>query len=664
MATGKSGSFTNSICNGNITLKVNWQEYYDIASNTSTISWAAYLVQASKWRLAINGRACSITINGSTYSFTSPSINGTGITTTLGSGTSSSISHNSDGSKSIGISCTFPIAATISGTYYASIVASQTVTLTTIPRTSSVSGSNGYIEQSTSFTISRASSSFTHTLTWACGSKSGTIATKTSSTTVYWTIPSTIYAVIPNGTSATVTVTCTTYSGSTAIGSKTCTITVYTKAALCGPTISGGTINDTNAATIAKTGSSSKLIRYLSTAKISGLVITGRGSSTIKSAVVKCGAATATISGGAATISGPTSGSFVVTVVDSRGYSATATYTAPMFEYIVPTIFASFYRPDQTGSEIACTFNGAWYDSAIGSNTPTLSVKYKWREAGGSYSSWISLTPVKSGATYSNGTSPISLGTNFEYRKGYEFLIRVEDIIYDGSTTALTIEKKYTVVRGVPVFDWGEKDFNFNVPVSMPAGGTMGNKAITGDILAFAIECPAGITPINTNEDTTNVPNNRYKYSPGFISKRMDDDQITITLYDYAINAFAMNTYIDGNWSGWSILADYPVEVGTTGVWRYRKWNSGTAECWLGSAQTYTVTPYNLMGGYYGNKKISLPAGLFYNTPIGVCNGRLGTGLGFGHLNLSAETCDVYILGNQNSTSMTVLGIDLKGRWK
>ena len=34
------------------------------------------------------------------------------------------------------------------------------------------------------------------------------------------------------------------------------------------------------------------------------------------------------------------------------------------------------------------------------------------------------------------------------------------------------------------------------------------------------------------------------------------------------------------------LIADYVIETGTSGIWTYRKWNSGIAECW----GTYTKT--------------------------------------------------------------------------
>lgn len=49
-------------------------------------------------------------------------------------------------------------------------------------------------------------------------------------------------------------------------------------------------------------------------------------------------------------------------------------------------------------------------------------------------------------------------------------------------------------------------------------------------------------------------------------------------LKDTIING---NLYVGGDIQiGNTDLADYVVEQGTSGIWTYRKWNSGIAECW------------------------------------------------------------------------------------
>jgi len=104
---------------------------------------------------------------------------------------------------------------------------SFTVSLPRIPRTSTVSApSSGTIGTSTTLSISRQDSSFTHTLKYTFGSTSGTIATKTTSTSVAWTPPMSLCSQISSKASDTCTITCETYSGNTLIGSSTCTMTL------------------------------------------------------------------------------------------------------------------------------------------------------------------------------------------------------------------------------------------------------------------------------------------------------------------------------------------------------------------------------------------------------------------------------------------------------
>lgn len=90
--------------------------------------------------------------------------NGTG-THLLGTVTQT-VNHNSDGTKSLTMSAVFYIRATLSGTYYESITASANITLDSIARASSVSTPNATMGSATAIAISRASSSFTHTLTY------------------------------------------------------------------------------------------------------------------------------------------------------------------------------------------------------------------------------------------------------------------------------------------------------------------------------------------------------------------------------------------------------------------------------------------------------------------------------------------------------------------
>lgn len=62
---------------------------------------------------------------------------------------------------------------------------------------------------------------------------------------------------------------------------------------------------------------------------------------------------------------------------------------------------------------------------------------------------------------------------------------------------------------------------------------------------------------------------------------------------------------------------DYIVEQGTDGVWKYRKWYSGTAECWR--IAELSVSSWGSWGSWsysVQNLNIDFPTGLFIDVPI------------------------------------------------
>ena len=213
-----SGSITtNSYQNRSLTLS--WSLASQSAEgNYSVINWALKgSGSASSWYMSGNFKAV---INGTTVYSSSTRIklkNGTSVA----SG-SLRINHNSNGSKSFSLSCQ-------AGIYNVAVncTASGTYTLNTIPRASTVTAGNVTLGNETSITVSRASSSFTHTLSYTFGSENGTIITKAADTKVTWIPPVSLAGQIPNAASGICTITCTTYNGSSAIGSKACSITLF-----------------------------------------------------------------------------------------------------------------------------------------------------------------------------------------------------------------------------------------------------------------------------------------------------------------------------------------------------------------------------------------------------------------------------------------------------
>ena len=116
--------------------------------------------------------------------------------------------------------------------------------------------------------------------------------------------------------------------------------------------------------------------------------------------------------------------------------------------------------------------------------------------------------------------------------------------------------------------------------------------------------------------------------------------------------------------SGTLPVADYVVAEGTSGNWRYRKWNSGIAECWTTSRLNTTGTAWaNVMGGYGFYVGYDFPPGLFISPPLAIGNGAPGTGGGFVHCTVSLINVTAYIVGNQDDPNLT-LDIFAKGKWK
>ena len=147
------------------TYKIEWSASQSTTDNTSTITCTHKLVCKSSYSLYIGSRSNSCTVDGTKKTFTSSSIStGGGTTIKLGT-TKHTVSHKSDGTKSCKISGTFNIKATLSGVYKESITASETVTLNTIPRASTLSVANGTLGTSQTLTVTRQSTSFKHRIT-------------------------------------------------------------------------------------------------------------------------------------------------------------------------------------------------------------------------------------------------------------------------------------------------------------------------------------------------------------------------------------------------------------------------------------------------------------------------------------------------------------------
>lgn len=246
------------------------------------------------------------------------------------------------------------------------------------------------IGTNTTISITRDKSSYTHTITYSYGNLSGTIATKTSQTSIVWSPnAANFYSQIPNGVTGYGTVTCQTYDGNTLIGTTTAAFYAYAVKENCLPTVSA-VIEDTNPATIAVTGDKTKLICYISKPKVT-LTATAKNSATIKSRQIY------NPIGLIATESPYTfdtvySGEFRVKATDSRGYATEEVYNTKFVTYD-PCYFysVSLKRIESTATTARAELTGFCFNGNFGASNNALTLKYRYKTTG-EYGNYVTIS--------------------------------------------------------------------------------------------------------------------------------------------------------------------------------------------------------------------------------------------------------------------------------
>lgn len=338
-----------------------WESDINIANNTSRVhaklvyqntgSVSTYS-DSSSFYLIINGNRTNKT-NGATLSPGS---------TVMVLEDYWTIKHNDDGTKSISISAGGGLTGT-SGLKNSS--GSATVTLETIPRASSVSASAMTMGSAATLKVTRKSIRFTHTITYKFCNVTGTIATKSTSTSIAWTPPVSLAEQIPNNATAPCVFTITTYSGSTTVGTKTTSVPLSVPTSMV-PTITSFAVVPVNST---EWIASKNIYAQGYTRARAKTAAAGVSGSTIKSIIVNAGKKK--YSGGDVTTDGLPAGSVAikVTVTDSRGKTATQVKTVTVYPYFVPNIDKLEYArgqyadgvwtPSETGDDVLFTFNAA-----------------------------------------------------------------------------------------------------------------------------------------------------------------------------------------------------------------------------------------------------------------------------------------------------------------
>lgn len=416
-----SGSFSGSILSGNYKLRVDWSATQNISSNTSKITCVMYLVQASSWGLNISSRSDNkTTINGTAHTWTSPAIsNGGGKTTKLATVTSGNIAHNADGTKSVTISATFELNATISGTYRDTITASATVTLNTIPRATqpTLSASSSDMGAAVTVSMPRASSSFTHDLAYKVGSGSYVSVATGRGTSYSWTVPD-VASQIPNATSVQLTLRCITKNGSTTVGTKYAYITAKVPSSVVppAPTLA---IEDATAGLAAQFGA---YIQNKSALKVSVAAAGVKGSTITAYQTTVLGKTYTGSSFTTGVLTGSGTVSLVTKVKDSRGrWSAAKTTTVTVLAYSTPQINTlTAYRVNSSGAaDEQGTYIAVQYKYSVTSlnskNTARMVVDWK-KTSEDTWTELLTATSLSSTNTVKPTTPTFSLDFQYDIR--------------------------------------------------------------------------------------------------------------------------------------------------------------------------------------------------------------------------------------------------------
>ena len=347
------------------------------------------------------------------------------------------------------------------GTSAGTIELSQEIDLPKIARASTISATDANIGSTSIILVNQRNSGYSHSIEVDFGEIDGGIhgylsedgqtisdsEVKFSATNIAFTLPESFYYQIPNAPSGVCTLICRTYYGSTQVGQENkTTFTATASPALCSPVINASII-DVKSSTIALTGNKKVLIRYHSNAQY-GFDLDLKYGATYVSGTING----VKISGNTMILTNVETGSGEFVVTDSRGYTTRHIEELSLVPYVLLTNFPSTKRTNLDEGSVDLHIEGAYYNGSFGLQNNALRVQY--RVGDGEYKE---LEPVITGNKY---TVDASLKETFDYMDTYDIEVVVSDALMTETKTAV-------VKRGIPVFDWGEKDFAFHVPVSL-----------------------------------------------------------------------------------------------------------------------------------------------------------------------------------------------------
>ena len=437
-------------------INVSWSSTPTTSSNSSKVT--ATIKLYCPYELYIGSRTGTIKINGVSYSFTGGAISGSG-TFTLGTVTSNAITHNNDGSKTVAISCSYPIKAYMGSAniYVENATCSGNATLDKIARAAMLTSAPNFNDEANPVIgYSNPAGSAVSSLQACICDTAGKV----------------IYAayrdISLSGTSYTFNLTDAERKAlrQATIGSNELNVRFAVKTVLGGstyysssdkkmtiingtPTISNYTAAEVDYLTY--TGSADIFIKGNNTVNVS-MTVEARKEATITSTKIYCGAIGVNATSG--TLTNVETGTVTFEATDSRGNTTKQTLKKTLINYFKPTITLEVGIPTAEG-EVDLTVSGKVFSGSLGAMNNIQYAYFQYKEEDGNYNSWTTVGTLNISDNSYSQTVHI---TGLNYKKKYTFYAYITDYL----------NKKYSEeieVIAIPVYDWGKNDFRVNVPM-------------------------------------------------------------------------------------------------------------------------------------------------------------------------------------------------------
>lgn len=281
------------------------------------------------------------------------------------------------------------------------------------------------------------------------------------------------------------------YSGSNQIGSTSSkTATVSTTAANSGPTLSGFTYADSYATTTAITGNDQIFIQSYSKLTVTPGTATAKNNATIANYTATCNGVSVSNTTGEALTVGAVSKSgtvaVVLTVTDSRGYTASVTKNITVVAYASPKVTSlTLRRTNDIEAEMQLVFNGSISAITVDS-TQKNSLKYvRYRYKATSASSYGSYVSILSAVTQS--------GTSFSYSnlelcslaadQSWDVHIQIRDQLNSLSS----LDLYYVIPQGTPLVALRKQKVGINTPTPEAALHVVGDAKVSGTLTATTL---------------------------------------------------------------------------------------------------------------------------------------------------------------------------------